>query len=62
MSAMIPGNGLVALPGFSGVAGSGVIISAKGEALSNWHVIEKAAEIRDQIRAIESAALKYGAA
>lgn len=28
------------------VAGSGVIISAAGEALTNWHVIEKAVEVR----------------
>ena len=28
------------------VAGSGVIISAKGEVLTNWHVVEKAVEIR----------------
>src|SRR5208337_1326775 len=28
------------------IEGSGVIISATGEALSNWHVIDKAAEIR----------------
>ncbi|MFB3891295.1 MAG: trypsin-like peptidase domain-containing protein [Phycisphaerae bacterium] len=28
------------------IAGSGVIISDKGEALSNWHVVDKAIEIR----------------
>lgn len=28
------------------VAGSGVIISAKGEVLSNWHVVDKATEVR----------------
>jgi len=28
------------------IAGSGVIISAKGEVLTNWHVIEKATEVR----------------
>jgi len=28
------------------VAGSGVIISAKGEVLTNWHVVEKAVEVR----------------
>ncbi len=28
------------------VAGSGVIISAKGEVLTNWHVIDKAIEVR----------------
>jgi len=28
------------------VSGSGVIISAKGEVLTNWHVVEKAVEVR----------------
>lgn len=28
------------------VSGSGVIISAKGEVLSNWHVVDKATEVR----------------
>ena len=28
------------------ISGSGVIISAKGEVLTNWHVIDKAAEVR----------------
>jgi hypothetical protein len=28
------------------VAGSGVLISAKGEVLTNWHVVEKAADVR----------------
>ena len=28
------------------VAGSGVLISAKGEVLSNWHVVERAIEVR----------------
>src|SRR5437867_9862066 len=28
------------------VSGSGVLISANGEVLSNWHVIEKATEVR----------------
>jgi len=28
------------------IAGSGVIISAKGEVLTNWHVVDKAVEVR----------------
>ena len=28
------------------VSGSGVIISADGEALTNWHVVDKAVEVR----------------
>lgn len=31
------------------VSGSGVIISAEGEALTNWHVVEKAKEVRCQL-------------
>lgn len=30
----------------SEVAGSGVLISPKGELLTNWHVVDKAVEIR----------------
>ena len=29
-----------------GVSGSGVIISGSGEALTNWHVVDKAREVR----------------
>ncbi len=31
------------------VAGSGVLISAKGEALTNWHVVDKATDVRCQL-------------